>query len=83
MQRLRVAILPNEPGDWAWYVLQNRPGAFREMERDLVAQGRPAMVYEKWGVPLLWVFPYRDVEARLKTSPPAGLPSGPSPEGRS
>src|SRR5262249_11358689 len=70
--RLRVTILPNEPGDWAWYVLQNRPGAFQQMERDLVARGRPAMVYQKWGVPLLWVFPYRDVEARLRTGPPAG-----------
>jgi hypothetical protein len=70
--RLRVAILPYEPGDWAWYVLQNRPGAFQKFERNLIAHGRPARVYLKWGVPLLWVFPYRDVEALLSSGPPAG-----------
>jgi hypothetical protein len=62
-RQLRAGILINEPGDWAWYVVQNRPGLLREMERDLISHGRPAKVYLKWGVPLLWVFPYRDVEA--------------------
>jgi 4-amino-4-deoxy-L-arabinose transferase-like glycosyltransferase len=71
-QRLRVAILPHDPGDWAWYVLQNRPGAFQKVERDLIAQGRPAKVFLKWGVPLLWVFPYRDVEALMGSGPPTG-----------
>jgi hypothetical protein len=61
--QLRVGILPHEPGDWAWYVLQNRPGAFGELGRGLIAHGHPAQVFSKWGVPLLWVFPYRDVEA--------------------
>ncbi len=61
--RLRVGILPYEPGDWAWYVLQNRPGDLRAIERDLIAHGNPAKVFTKCGVPLLWVFPYRDVEA--------------------
>jgi 4-amino-4-deoxy-L-arabinose transferase-like glycosyltransferase len=62
-RKLRVKILTNEPGDWAWYVVQNRPGALQEMERDLIAHGHPAQVFSQWGVPLLWVFPYRDVEA--------------------
>jgi hypothetical protein len=70
--RLRVAILPYEPGDWTWYVLQNRPGAFQKVERDLIANSRPATVVLKWGVPLLWVFPYRDVSALLNAEPPAG-----------
>lgn len=61
--RLRPGILPTEPGDWAWYVVQNRPGQLREVDRDLIAHGHPAIVYEKFGVPLLWVFPYREVEA--------------------
>jgi 4-amino-4-deoxy-L-arabinose transferase-like glycosyltransferase len=61
--RLRVGILPSDPGDWAWYVMQNRPGAFPELERSLIAHGHPALVYRKWGVTLLWVFPYSDVEA--------------------
>ena len=61
--QLRVGILPHEPGDWAWYVLQNRPGAFGELGRGLIAGGHPARVFIKCGVPLLWVFPYRDVAA--------------------
>jgi hypothetical protein len=61
-RRLRAAILPTEPGRWAWYVVQNRPGAFGDLDRALVARGHPAVVYAKWGVPLLWVFPYGEVE---------------------
>jgi hypothetical protein len=61
-QQLRVAILPTEPGEWKWYVMQNRPGAFPGIDRHLAAHGHPAKVYRKMGVPLLWVFPYREVE---------------------
>ena len=63
IRRLRVAILPTEAGDWAWYVLQNRPGDFRAMDRDLIAHGNPAKIFIKCGVPLLWVFSFRDVNA--------------------
>jgi 4-amino-4-deoxy-L-arabinose transferase-like glycosyltransferase len=63
IHKLRVAILPNEPGSWVWYVVQNRTGALRTMERDLVSYGQPSKVFVKCGVPLLWVFPYRQVEA--------------------
>jgi 4-amino-4-deoxy-L-arabinose transferase-like glycosyltransferase len=71
-KQLRVNILPGELGEWAWYVLQNRPGAFRPMQRDLIARSHPAVVFRKWGVPLLWVFPYRDVEAweKREQTPP-------------
>jgi Dolichyl-phosphate-mannose-protein mannosyltransferase len=61
--RLRVGIMPHEPGRWAWYVLQNRPGAFRASESNLIAHGEPAAVFTKSGVPLLWVYPYHLVEA--------------------
>jgi hypothetical protein len=76
-RRLRIGILPHEPGDWAWYVLQNRPGALRIMERDLIAHGHPAKVYTKWRVPLLWVFPYSDVEAWQsgELAPPVDRPT--------
>lgn len=53
--QLRPGILP--PGPWAWYVVQNRPGAFSPLDRALAARGRPAYVVEKWGVPLVWIFP--------------------------
>ncbi len=69
-KKLRVGILPTEPGDWAWYVVQNRPGEFRALERDLIAHGKPARLFIKCGVPLLWVFPYRQVEAWQREEPP-------------
>jgi 4-amino-4-deoxy-L-arabinose transferase-like glycosyltransferase len=67
--RLRRGILPAEPGPWAWYVVQNRPGAFSPLDREIVARGHPAHVVRKWGVPLVWIFPYdevREAEKRLK-----------------
>jgi hypothetical protein len=73
--RLRVNILPTEPGVWAWYVVQNRPGDLRQIERDLIAHRRPAAVFRKWGVPLLWVFPYRVVDAweKRRLTPPSSV----------
>jgi hypothetical protein len=58
--RLKPGILPDEPGDWAWYVLQNRPGAFPPADRLLASRGHPAYVVEKLGVPLLWIFPHAE-----------------------
>ena len=76
--RLPAGLLPTDPGDWAWYVVQNRPGAFRPIDRALVSHGRPAFEVRKWGVPLLWVFPYDQVEALLG-SPSASRPGTPRP----
>ncbi len=45
-----------------WYVLQNRPGAFYEIDRALAAQGHAAYTIAKLGVPLVWIFPYSEVE---------------------
>ncbi len=45
------------PVQIAWYVVQNRPGAFLPLDRALVAGGKPAYVVRKLGVPLLWIFP--------------------------
>jgi 4-amino-4-deoxy-L-arabinose transferase-like glycosyltransferase len=70
IQALRVGILIGEPGEWTWYVVQNRPGALLPMERDLIANGHPAIVYRKCGVPLLWVFPYDEAEAWQRRKPP-------------
>lgn len=60
--RLRAGFLPTDPGGWAWYVLQNRPGAFTPLDRALVERGHPVHVVRKQGVPLLWIFPFADVE---------------------
>ena len=44
----------------AWVVIQNRPGAFGEEERELVARGEPAFVVSKLGVPLVIIYPSPD-----------------------
>ena len=67
---LPQGLHPRDPGVWTWYVLQNRPGSFSALDRALIAQGKPARVVEKWGVPLLWIYPFEQVEALLRSSPP-------------
>jgi 4-amino-4-deoxy-L-arabinose transferase-like glycosyltransferase len=64
--QLRVRIFPWERGRWAWYVLQNRPGAFSELDRELAARGRPSRVVRKWSVPLIWIFPWSEYEAAAR-----------------
>ncbi len=61
--RRLTAPLWTGPGVTAWYVVQNRPGILSRLDRALIARGHPAFVVAKWGVPLLWIFPYREVEA--------------------
>ncbi|WP_246196403.1 glycosyltransferase family 39 protein [Aquisphaera giovannonii] len=58
---LRPGILPSDPGDFAWYVVQNRPGDLSPLDRHLIAHAAPAKVYGRFGVPLIWVFPYDEV----------------------
>ena len=53
-----------------WVVLQNRPGAFSDVDRALVANGHAAYTVTKLGVPLIWIFPYSELE-RL-TAPRGG-----------
>jgi hypothetical protein len=60
---LPPGLRPNDPGVWSWYVLQNRPGSFSPLDRALVTSGKPVRVVSKFGVPLLWVFPFEQVEA--------------------
>jgi hypothetical protein len=43
-------------------VLQNRPGVFLENDRALAADGHAAYIVEKLGIPLVWIFPYRERE---------------------
>jgi hypothetical protein len=68
--KLKVGALPHEPGAWGWYIVQNRPGAFPPEDRLLVARNGPQHVLVRsWGVPLIWAFPYAELErARAETS---------------
>ena len=62
--KLPQGALFQVPGRPVWYVLQNRPGAFEAVDRDLVARVGPRHVLvEKQGVPLIWAFPYAEFEA--------------------
>jgi hypothetical protein len=58
MSKLAPAIRPKDPGEYAWYVIQNRPRLLLPRDHILIATGRPALVVKKLGVPLVWVFPY-------------------------
>jgi 4-amino-4-deoxy-L-arabinose transferase-like glycosyltransferase len=58
--RLKAGLSPIDPGKPAWLVLQNRPGAFRPFERELIARGQPALVIARKGVPLVLIYPYPD-----------------------
>jgi hypothetical protein len=49
-------------------VLQNRPGAFSAVDRSLATKGRAAYTVTKLGIPLVWIFPYSEVE-RLSARP--------------
>ena len=51
-----------DPGRPRWVVLQNRPGAFSDLGKALVARGHPRYTLTKLGVPLIWIFPYRELE---------------------
>jgi hypothetical protein len=71
--RLPAGLLPSDPGAWAWYVVQNRPGAFSTLDRTLAARGKAAYTVTKLGVPLLWVFPFVEVETLLRPAPTGRL----------
>jgi hypothetical protein len=47
-----------DPGHPAWYVMQNRPGAWSARDLARVRQSVPVFTVRKLGVPLVWVFPY-------------------------
>jgi 4-amino-4-deoxy-L-arabinose transferase-like glycosyltransferase len=64
-------LFPADPGDPQWFVLQNRPGAFAEVHRTLIASVPAAYTVSKLGVPLVWIFPYRELERLLLRRPRA------------
>ncbi len=60
--RLRPEVRAEADVPAAWYVLQNRPGLFREVDRALRSRGRPSFVVRCWGVPLIWIYPMSEYE---------------------
>jgi 4-amino-4-deoxy-L-arabinose transferase-like glycosyltransferase len=61
--KLHPATQYQDPGRWAWYVVQNRGGALGPVDHELIDRiGPEHVLVSKFGVPLLWVFPYRELE---------------------
>jgi MFS family permease len=55
-------VAPIDPGRPAWFVMQNRPGAWSESGRVRAERSKPAFTVRKLGVPLVWVFPYSGLQ---------------------
>ena len=60
--RLPERLAPIDRGRPKWYVLQNRPGAYFPLDRSLATHGHAAYTVTKLGVPLVWIFPFSEVE---------------------
>jgi hypothetical protein len=67
INELPERIAPIDPGVPAWYVLQNRPGSFSDLDRNLLLTKKPVYIVSKLGVPLIWVFRASDVLSVPKT----------------
>jgi hypothetical protein len=63
---------PRYPAPPRWYVLQNRPGSFSDIDRALAARGKAAFVVTKLGVPLVWIFPFAEFQRFESNAVPAG-----------
>lgn len=61
-------LAPIDPGAPAWYVLQNRPGAWSPWDRALATQAAPAYTVSKLGVPLIWIFTHQTLQEALATT---------------
>ena len=69
---IRFGLYRVDPGPPAWYVVQNRPGALSKLDRALIrAIGPRHVLVAKFGVPLVWSFPYREVERAQTLMPPS------------
>ncbi|QEH35813.1 hypothetical protein OJF2_43700 [Aquisphaera giovannonii] len=62
-----------DPGVPAWYVVQNRPGMndLQGIPRLLMERAEPAFEVRKFGVPLIAIYPAREVQ-RVQSIPAAG-----------
>ncbi len=56
-------LAPVDPGELAWYVLQNRPGAFSDADRALARAGAPRTSSPSWACPCSGSSPTRNTAA--------------------
>jgi hypothetical protein len=67
--RMKAGVFPFEGRNYAWYVIQNRPGAMSPVDRALVRRSGSQddrILASKLGVPLIWAFPADEVEATFR-----------------
>ena len=65
--RLKTGLWPFEGRNFAWYVVQNRPGSMGPFEKALVKRlgsSESFILAEKFGVPLIWAFPALEVQTQ-------------------
>jgi 4-amino-4-deoxy-L-arabinose transferase-like glycosyltransferase len=51
-----------DEGEPQWIVIQNRPGNMMDIDRTLISRGRAAYIVTKLGVPLIWIFPFSELD---------------------
>ncbi|MDB5353487.1 MAG: hypothetical protein JWN86_4734, partial [Planctomycetota bacterium] len=77
--KIQVPIWPISADPPAVYVVQNRPGAFSPVDRLLVKNlgADPRNILsQKFGVPLVWAFPYEDYQRTERTVRGQDRPGG-------
>jgi 4-amino-4-deoxy-L-arabinose transferase-like glycosyltransferase len=72
--QLRPDVNPMTPGQYRWMVIQNRPGNWKERDRAVIRDLKPAFVYEKLGV---WLTAVYDMDEVLKIWKLAEQPAAP------
>jgi hypothetical protein len=73
---LPECLVPIDRGQPTWYVLQNRPGAFSGADQALARHGNASYTVTKLGVPLIWIFPYRELQRRNARAQTQDVPIG-------
>ena len=76
----RIGELPRrlaavDPGTPQWFVCQNRPGILMDVDRELIAKGHAAYTVTKFGVPLIWVFSFSELDRVMGQSASRGTES--------
>lgn len=67
-------LWPLDPRRPAWYVMQNRPGAWSPVDRRLFERSRPAFTISKQGVPLVLIYAFEEVASLVPERFQAAIP---------
>jgi hypothetical protein len=73
----RVPIVPFDPVDLPYYVLQRRRGGYKPYDWWLERQGRPCFIIQRQGVDLLRVYPFEESFRAYRAM--SAIPNSPNP----